>query len=65
MIMTKEDLLKVRGIAAENGRELTPRQAIDLLKQIKPDFKIVDEPGLVTWLEKHGNTSTSRPSIDS
>ena len=65
MKLTKEDLLRVREIAAEKGSELTPQQVIDFLKQVRPDLEIVNEPGLVTWLEKHGNNSTSRSSIDS
>ena len=65
MKLTREDLLKVREIAAENGSEFTPQETIDFFKQVEPDIEIVDEPGLVTWLRKHGNTSTSRPPIDS
>lgn len=65
MRLTKEDLLRVREIAAEKGSELTPQQVIDFLKKARPDLEIVNEPGLVTWLREHGNTSTSRPSIDS
>lgn len=64
MRITKEDLLRIREIAAEKGGELTPQQVIDLLKKIRPDIEIVDEPGLVTWLKEHGNTSTSRSSIN-
>jgi hypothetical protein len=65
MKVTKEDLLRIREIAAEKGSELTPQQVIDLLRKAKPGIEIIDEPGLVTWLKEHGNTSTSRRPIDS
>lgn len=65
MKVTKEDVLRIREVAAEKGVELTPQQVVDILKKARPDLKIVDEPGLVTWLKEHGNTSTSRPPIDS
>ena len=65
MKLTKEDLLRVREIAAENGSEFTPQQVINFFRKSKPNLEIVDEPGLVTWLKKYGNTSTSRPPIDS
>jgi hypothetical protein len=32
MKVTKEDLLRIREIAAEKGSELTPQQVIDLLR---------------------------------
>jgi len=54
----KEDLLRIREIAAEKGSEFTPEQIINFMKQIKPDLEIIDEPGLVTWLKTHGDTST-------
>jgi hypothetical protein len=63
--MTKEDLLRIREVAAEKGCEMTPQETINFLKRSRPDLEIIDEPGLVTWLKKHGNTSTSRRSIDS
>lgn len=65
MKVTKEDILRIREIAAERGGELTPQQVIDLLKKARPNLEVVDEPGLVTWLKEHGNTSTSRRPIDS
>ena len=64
MRMTREDLLRVREIAAEKGSELTPEETILLLKKARPDLEIVDEPGLVTWLREHGDNSTGRSSID-
>jgi hypothetical protein len=64
MRMAKEDLLHLRSVAASNGCELTPQEAINLLKIVKPDLEIVDEPGLVTRI-KNGDSSTSRPTIDS
>lgn len=65
MKVTKEDVLRIREIAAEKGSELTPQQVIDLLKKARPDLEVVDEPGLVAWLREHGDTSTSRPTINS
>ena len=51
MKLAKEDLLRIREIAAKNGSELTPQQVINFLKQIKPDLEIVNEHGLATWLK--------------
>lgn len=61
----KEDLLRIREIAAKKGSELTPQQIIDLLKQVDPNLEIIDEPGLVTWLKTYGDTSTSGSPINS
>lgn len=59
MIVKKEDLLRIRQIAAEHGAEFTPLQLIELLKKIRTDLKIEDGPGLVTWLKHNGNNSPS------
>ncbi len=64
MKMTKEDLLRIREVAASNGRELTPKETVDLLKRIRPDLEIVDEPGLVTWIKENGDSSSGRSTVD-
>ena len=58
MIMMKEDLLRIRQIAAEKGVEFTPDQIIKLLKIVRKDIQIENGPGLVTWLKTYGNNST-------
>ena len=58
MRIMKEDLLRIREIAAENGSELTPEQVLQLLRRAKPDLQLKEEPGLVSWVKKHGNNST-------
>jgi len=58
MRIMKEDLLRIREIAAENGSELTPEQVLQLLRRAKPDLQLKEEPGLVSWIKKHGNNST-------
>jgi len=59
MKLMKEDLLRIREIAAEKGTELTPQQIVEILKLVKPDLEIKDEPGLMTWIRQYGNNSTS------
>lgn len=51
-IITKEDLLRIREIAAENGTEFTPYQILQILRQIRPELKFVDEPGLVSIIRE-------------
>ena len=58
MRIMKEDLLRIREIAAENGSELTPEQVLQLLRRAKPDLQVKEEPGLMSWIKKHGNNST-------
>ena len=58
MRIMKEDLLRIREIAAENGSELTPEQVLQLLRRAKPDLEVKEEPGLMSWIKKHGNNST-------
>lgn len=65
MKIAKEDLLRIREIAASNGVELTVDEVIQLLRKAKPNLEIVNKPGLVTWLKNHGNNSTGRPPIGS
>jgi hypothetical protein len=57
MQMAKEDLLRVREIAASKGCEMTPQEVIDLLQEVKPDLEIVDEPGLVTFRKDLGENT--------
>jgi len=52
MEMAKEDLLWIRELLANRGEELTPNEVIEILKEVKPDIEIVDEPGLVTFIEE-------------
>ena len=59
MKMMKEDLLRIREIAAEKGSELTPIQVLELLRKAKPNLVIEDEPGLITRLKTYGNNCPS------
>tara|TARA_R110000751_G_scaffold186010_2_gene292460 strand:- start:2001 stop:2198 length:198 start_codon:yes stop_codon:yes gene_type:complete len=65
MIIAKEDLQHIRNLVAENGIELTPLEAIEMLKKARPDLIVKDIPGLLTELKQDGNISTSGPPIDS
>lgn len=59
MKMAREDLLKIRNIAASHGCELTPDQLIKLLKIVKPQLTITNESGLVTLVKRYGDNRTS------
>lgn len=59
MKMAREDLLRIRSIAAGHGCELTPDQLIELLKIVRPKLTITDESGLLTLVKKYGDNRTS------
>jgi len=60
MKMAKEDLQRIRHIVAFKGVEMTPDQIIQLLREVEPDIRIVEEPGLVTLIKEleNGDNST-------
>ena len=51
MDMPLEDLLEVRKLVAEMGRELTPGELGDIFNEVE-DVQIVDGPGLTTELRE-------------
>ena len=61
MKISEEDLKYVRQYIAEHGREMTPEQVLDVMREVKK-INVVDEPGLVTQMRQNGNSSTSRPT---
>jgi hypothetical protein len=61
MEMAREDLLRLRQICAEKGRELTPQQIEDILNEVR-GVVVVDRPGLVTEIKRlkdNGDSGTS------
>jgi len=52
MKIAKEDLLHIIESAANRGEELTLNEVIEILKEVKPDIEITDEPGLVTLIKE-------------
>lgn len=56
MPMPREDLLTVRRLITENGIEMTPEEIEELMREAIPDFEVVDEPGITTFLRDHGRT---------
>lgn len=49
--IAKEDLLRIREIAAEHGTEMTPQEVLDVINNAV-NAKIVDEPGLVSAIRR-------------
>jgi len=52
MHIAKEDLLRIRELAAEKGSEFTPDQIVEILRKAKPDLIITNSPGLVSEIRK-------------
>jgi len=52
MRMAREDVLHIRQIAASHGRELTPDEVINLIRLIRPNIEIDNDPGLITLLRQ-------------
>jgi hypothetical protein len=61
MKITKEDLQYVRQYIAEQGKEMTPDQVLEVMREVKR-IEVVDEPGLATLMRQNGNPSTGRTS---
>jgi len=61
MKMAKEDLQYVRQYLAEQGREMTPAEVLEVMREVKK-VEVVDEPGLVTLMRNDGNPGTGRTS---